>query len=202
MNDKHYKAALILLTLPLSFGGGTTTGSAAGKAFGDTDANNRLSLKAAATGTRGFKTGDVAGRFGASPTDFADGLGRNSGTFDSSFGKADTNCNNSATESPEADPLNANCFAGGDNPSTGNSTMGFPVYDASNNSETSQYSHVAGSAGPIGPAGGSFGGGGGSGTDPTSTPIATPEPGSFAMLAGGLLMLAGLARRRRERNAA
>jgi|HubBroStandDraft_3_1064219.scaffolds.fasta_scaffold25235_2 hypothetical protein len=201
MNDKHYKAALILLTLPLSFGGGTTTGSAAGKAFGDTDASNRLSLKAAATGTRGFKTGDVAGRFGASPTDFADGLGRISGTFVSSFGKADTNCDNSATEIPESDHLNANCFAGGDNPGAGNSAMGFPVYDSSNNSETSQYSHVAGSAGTTGPAGGSVGGGG-SGSGPTSTPIATPEPGSFVLLAGGLLMLAGLASRRRQRFAA
>jgi hypothetical protein len=59
MNDKHYKAALILLTLPLSFGGGTTAGAAAGKPFGDTDGNNFLSLKGSATGTRGFKAGDV-----------------------------------------------------------------------------------------------------------------------------------------------
>ena len=59
-----------------------------------------------------------------------------------------------------------------------------------------------GAGGAKGGFGFTGGGGGGSGTGPTSTPIATPEPGSFAMLAGGLLMLAGLARRRRERNAA
>jgi hypothetical protein len=80
--------------------------------------------------------------------------------------------------------------------------MGLPMYDSSNNSETSQYSHVAESAGPLGPGGGALGGGGSSGTGPTSTPIAAPEPGSFALLAGGLLMLAGLALRRGHRNAA
>nr|HEV7952601.1 PEP-CTERM sorting domain-containing protein [Candidatus Acidoferrales bacterium] len=190
MNDKHYKAALILLTLPLSFGGGTTTGAAEGKPFGTEDTSNLLPLKGSAAGTRGFKTGDVAGRFGAGPDDFAGGLGSAPGTFVSSFGaagiKADANCFNS----------DGNCFPGG------SSAMGFPMYDSSNNSETSQYSHVAGSAGPLGPAGGFLGGGGGSGSGPTSTPIATPEPGSFALLAGGLLMLAGLALRRVRRSAA
>lgn len=203
MNDKHFKVALILLTLPLSFGGGTTAGTMAVKPVDAADANNFLSLKKSATGSRGFRPSDVAGRFGASPDNFADGLGRAPGTFVSSFSSADTNCLSSTgvNQNPELDHPYGNCLPVGGNSSAGNSAMGFPMYDSFNNSEISQYSHVAGSAGPLGPAG-AFGGGVGSGTGPTSTPIATPEPGSFALLAGALLALAGLAGRRRKRNAA
>jgi len=205
MNDKHFKVALILLTLPLSFGGGTAAGTTAAKTIGDADANNLLSLKESARNHRGFQPADVPGRFGASISGIADGLGRESGMFVSSFGANDTNCVSSTTlnQNPEVDRLNANCFPGGDNSIAGNSSTGFPIYDSSNNSDTSQYSHVVGSAYPLGPAGGFGGGpGGGSGTGPNSTPIATPEPGSFVLLVGGLLALAGLAGRRRQRNAA
>jgi PEP-CTERM motif-containing protein len=196
MSDKHYKVALILLTLPLSFGGGTS----AGKTTGAADANNLLSLKESTAGHRGFQPTDVAGRFGASSSDFGDGLGRIPEMYVSSFGvaaiKRDASCVN----------LNSSCLSTGDTFSAGNSAMGFPMYDSFRNSETSQYSHSAGSAGPLGPGGGSFGGGGGGGggssAGPTSTPIATPEPGSFMLLAGGLILLAGLAGRRRQRNAA
>jgi hypothetical protein len=202
MNDKHFKVALILLTLPLSFGGGTTAGTMA-KTTGAADTNSFPSFKKSATGSRGFRSSDVAGRFGASPSDFADDLGRTPGAFVSSFGAVDTNCLSSTTvnQNPELDRPNGDCFPAGNNSSAGNSAMGFPMYDSSSNSETSQYSHVAGSAGPLGPAG-AFGGGIGSGTGPTSTPIATPEPGSLVLLVGGLLTLAGLAGRRRQRNAA
>jgi hypothetical protein len=191
MTDKHYKVALILLTLPLSFGGGTS----AEKTTGAADANNLLSLNRPATGHRGFQPADVAGRFGAGPSDFGDSPGGTPGTFVSSFGaagiKRDPNCVN----------LNGNCLSAGDNFSTGSSAMGFPMYDSFKNSETSQYSHSAGSAGQLGAGGGSFGGGGSS-TEPTSTPIATPESGSLVLLTGGLTMLAGLASRRRQRSAA
>jgi len=207
MNDKHFKVALILLTLPLSFGGGTTAGTAAAKTIGAADGNNLLSLKGSARGHRGFQPADVPVRFGASLGGFGDGLGRTPGTFVSSFGAVDTNCLSSTTvnQNPTVDRLNADCFPAGNNSNTGSSAMGFPMYDSFKNSETSQYSHVTGSVGPLGPGSGFFGGGGsggGSGNGPTSTPIATPEPGSFVLLASGLILLAGLASRRRQRNAA
>jgi hypothetical protein len=201
MNDKHFKVALILLTLPLSFGGGTTAGTTA-KLNDTADANNSLSLKKSAMSSRGFRASDVAGRFGASPNGFADGVGRPSGTFVSSISAVETNClsGTAVNRNAELDHPNADCFPSGNNLRTGNSAMGFPMYDSFNNSETSRYSRAAGSMGPLGPTG-AFGGAVGSSVGPTSTPIATPEPGSFVLLAGGLLMLAGLASRRRQRNA-
>lgn len=195
MTDKHFKVALILLTLPLSFGG-DTTGGATAKTAGAVDANYLQSLKESAKGHRGFQSADVAGRFGA----VTDGLAGTPGTFVSSFDAVETKRDAKCLSS------NINCIAGGEYSTAGNSAMGFPMYDAFNNSETSQYSHGTGSAGPLGPgsgfSGGGGGSGGGSGNGPTSTPIATPEPGSFVLLAGGLLMLAGLARQRRQRYAA
>lgn len=203
MNDKHYKVALILLTLPLSFGGGTAGGTSA-KAIGAADANNQLSLKEPTRGHRGFQPADVPGRFDESLSGFADGWGRSPSSFVSSFGasgiKRNANCLGAITEGPEADRLNGDCFPARDNSGVGNSSMGFPMYNSSKNSEISQHSHEAGSARPISVEGGFFGGvsGGGSGSGPTSTPTATPEPGSFVLLAGGLIMLVGLARRRQR----
>jgi hypothetical protein len=207
MIDKHYKVAMILLTLPLSFGGGNARTTA--KTIGAADSKNLLTLKSA-TGSHGFRTTDVAGRFGASPGDFAGGLGHAPGTFVSSFNVAgttrDANCLNATLEieNPQVEWLNGDCLpSGGEKSIGGNSNMGFPMYDSSKNFDTSQYSRVAGGSGTFGPAGGVFGGsGGGSSTGPTSTPVATPEPGSFVLLAGGLLMLAGLVLRRGQRKAA
>jgi hypothetical protein len=211
MIDKHYKVALILLTLPLSFGGGTTAGPAP-KTSAAADANSLLTLKTAG-GHQGFRPADVAGRFSTTSSEFVGGFEHAPDAFVSSFDAAgttrDANCLKATTKigNPQVERLNGDCFPSGENFSAGNSGMDLPVYDSSTNSDRSQYSHVAGSAGLIASTGGVYAGGSGggsggsSGTEPTSTPIATPEPGSFVLLAGGLLMLAGFAVRRRQHDA-
>ena len=130
MIDKHYKVALVATeALPCYRSGGGMTAGTTAKTIGAADANNLLSLKGAVTGHRGFQAADVAGRFGASPSGFTDGLGRAPGTFVSLFDAAgirrDFNCLNAPTgiESAQVERLKGDCFPGGNNAVAENSAI-------------------------------------------------------------------------------
>jgi len=186
---------MIVLVLPLSFGGDTTAGTRPVEATSASDVNYSHSLKNATAHGLGLTAADVAGRF-------AGDLGRPIGTFVSPFDAAATRgvltCEPpaNADEDPEVRSVNEDCFSADGGPlSAESSAIGFPLYDSFNGSDTSEYSHTAGSASLIGPGLGGASGPIGSGPGNGNTPIATPEPGTLMLLACGLITLAGLARR-------
>jgi len=176
MTDKHFLYALIVLLLPLSFGVDTAAGTKTPEMIGASNTSHSASLKNAIPGLRGFTINDVPRRFGAIPSVYTADIGQPIATFVSSF---DAPVRRADTDAARLE-------------------IDFPLYESFSGSDASAYSRSGGSVWPIG-----IGVGGGRGAAPLGTmprnpniPITTPEPGTFLMLACGLLTLAGLTRRR------
>jgi hypothetical protein len=181
MKEKHFVIALALLVLPVSFGGGLSAGSKAAAAMDAANLNSRMTAKLRSRVVHGFTTDQVATLFAGSPIG-RDDMGPTSGLFVSSF---------DATKSRE-DAL----AVVGSSSNVNNSAAGFPMFDSFNGSDTAQRSGAP-SSGPFGiGAGGGNSGPGGPGPVNPNVPISTPEPGTLLLLASGLAMLGGLARRR------
>jgi hypothetical protein len=206
MRDKHFITALILLVLPLSFGGDSSTGTKAGSELDAASAKFRQSQKRT---THGFTAAEMAALLLAGTPIGNGDVARTSESFVSSFdvtrSREDARCG-SATDvngNPEIENLNADCFAiDGVSLNTKSSASGFPMYDRFSGSDRSQYSRTSGTPGPFGVGIGGGGGVGPIGTEPANPVVpvvpvvATPEPGTLLLLLGGLLTLGGFARRR------
>jgi|ERR1019366_227544 hypothetical protein len=194
MSERNLLTALIVLLLPLSFGLdprlGTKTPDMTGTGY--FSASNVAPLI-----TLEIKKGKPAARHSAIPFDFATISMRpqeDNGTFESSFETNvthDIGCELSpnTTGSLENFPAKEDCCC------TGHSIEGvgvdrfaisLPVEESFAGSDSSEDNNrTPGNAFPVDP-GGRF----------SDTPISTPEPGSLAMLACGIIAIAGVARSR------
>ena len=169
------------------------------------NANSRLALKRGTHVAHGFTAAQMATMFAGSPIGYDD-MGRTNGLFLSSFdvtkSRGDLRCGSAtnAMADQKSKNLGDDCFASdGRSSNTNTSASGFPMYDSFTGSETAQHSGGVGS-GPYGLGAGGSGGGGngpiGPGPVNPTVPISTPEPGTLMLLASGLLVLGGLAKRR------
>jgi hypothetical protein len=209
MKDKHFVIALILLILPVSFGGDLSAGSKAAAEMDAANANSRLAAQRRMHAVHGFTAAEMAALLAGSPIGH-DHMGQTSGVFVSSFdatkSREDVRCDPGTNETGnrEFNSMNADCFAvTGGSANMKSSASGFPMYDSFSGSDTTQHSGAA-SSGPFGiGAGGGAGGGGNGPISPgpinPNVPISTPEPGTLFLLAGGLVMLGMIARQRTHR---
>jgi len=191
MSERNLLTALIVLLLPLSFGldprPGTKTAEITGTGYFST-------ANVAPLVTLETALGKPAARRSTIPIDFAAIYMRpqeDTGIFESSFDlnvPHDVTCERSTntTNDLEVYPANENCCCTGfPRESANRSAVSFPMEESFVGSDSSEDNRTHGNGIPIGP-----------GRRSPSAPIPAAEPGSLAMLACGIIAVAGIARRR------